>query len=180
MSDFDKRFQTQIGGFIIFKLGNKGLGNTEAFCKFFLSHLKRFSSFNNLVNDLQFFNTGFDSLLKTRIFFKVSGGFKARESSSDLGIALALLSSYFQVPLPKKSVAIAEIGLTGQIRPANQIDVCIKEIEKFGLDHLFIAESQKVKSSSRLTLLKNIYELLRLFPEQKGQEGKSTRYVKEN
>lgn len=108
------------------------------------------------------------------IFFKVSGGFRARESSSDLAIALALLSSYFQITLPKKSVAIAEIGLTGQIRPTNQIDVCIKEIEKFGLDHVFIAESQKVKSATRVTTFKNIYELLRLFPEQ-GQEKKESK-----
>ncbi|MBY0353052.1 DNA repair protein RadA [Candidatus Babeliales bacterium] len=99
------------------------------------------------------------------IFFKVSGGFKIKESSSDLGIALALLSSYFQKPLPGHSVAIAELSLTGQVKPANQVSACIKEVEKFGLEHVFVAKNQKVTSSCNLVTFKNVYELLQLFPE---------------
>ena len=67
------------------------------------------------------------------IFFKVSGGVKIKDPSTDLGIALALLSSYFQQPLPEKSIALGEISLTGQIKPVNQINVFIKEAEKFGI-----------------------------------------------
>ncbi len=100
------------------------------------------------------------------IFFKVSGGFKIKECSSDLGIALALLSSYFQVPLPPKSVSIGEISLTGQIKPANQIGICIKEVEKFGLEHVFVAKTQQIKSSCNLLGFASVYDLLRLFPEQ--------------
>ena len=46
------------------------------------------------------------------IFVKVSGGIKINESSSDLGIALALLSSYFQQALPEKAMALGELSLT--------------------------------------------------------------------
>jgi DNA repair protein RadA/Sms len=99
------------------------------------------------------------------IFFKVSGGFKIKESSSDLGIALALLSSYFQTPLPPKSVAIGEVSLTGQVKPANQISMCIREVEKFGLEHVLVAKTQQVKSSCNLMTFGSVYELLRLFPE---------------
>ncbi|MBS1988414.1 DNA repair protein RadA [Candidatus Dependentiae bacterium] len=102
------------------------------------------------------------------IFFKVSGGFKIKESSSDLGIALALLSSYFQKPLPPKSLALAEISLTGQIKPANQVGMCIKEAEKFGIDTIFIARAQTgIKSSCRVIAFQSVYELLNLFPEDK-------------
>ena len=99
------------------------------------------------------------------IFFKVSGGFKIKETSSDLGIALALLSSYFQKPLPHKSVAIAEISLTGQIKPTNQIDVCVREAEKFGLENIFVSKNQKIVSSCKIFAFQNVYELLSLFPE---------------
>lgn len=102
------------------------------------------------------------------IFFKVSGGFKIKESSSDLGIALALLSSYFQKPLPPKSLALAEISLTGQIKPANQVSMCIKEAEKFGIDTIFIARAQTgIKSSCTVIAFQSVYELLNLFPEEK-------------
>ncbi len=99
------------------------------------------------------------------IFFKLSGGFKIKESSSDLGIAMALLSSYFQKPLPSKSIAIAEINLTGIIKPTNQIDLRIKEAEKFGIENIFVSKNQKIKMSNKIKLFKNVYELLNLFPE---------------
>ncbi len=99
------------------------------------------------------------------IFFKVSGGFKIKESSSDLGIALALLSSYFQAPLPPKSVAIGEISLTGQVKPANQIGMCIREVEKFGLEHALVAKTQQVKTSCNLMGFGSVYELLQFFPD---------------
>ena len=100
------------------------------------------------------------------IFFKVSGGFKIKDSSTDLGIALALLSSYFQQPLPEKSIALGEISLTGQIKPINQINVYIREAEKFGIQQLLIAKNQKVeKTTCTKKQFHNVYELLSLFTE---------------
>lgn len=99
------------------------------------------------------------------IFFKVSGGFKIKESSADLGIALALLSSYFQKPLPKKSVAVAEISLTGQIKPVNQIGAAVKEATRFGLETILTAKNQGLKSDCKIIGFQNVYELLSLFPE---------------
>ena len=98
------------------------------------------------------------------IFIKVSGGFKVKESSTDLGIALALLSSYFQQPLPEKSIALGEISLTGQIKPINQISMYIREAEKFGLQQLMVAKNQKIESTAcTIKRFHNVYELLSLF-----------------
>ncbi len=100
------------------------------------------------------------------IFFKVSGGFKTKGSSPDLGIALALLSSYFQLPLPEKSIALGEISLTGQIKPINQIGMYIREAEKFGIAQLLVAHNQKIETTSCVVKqFKNVYELLSLFSE---------------
>jgi len=100
------------------------------------------------------------------IFFKVGSSFKIKEGGSDLGIALALLSSYFQKPLPPKSISIAEIGLTGQIKPCSQLEHRIKEAEKFGIETIFLSNTQKIKSSCNIVSFKHIYELLSLFPEE--------------
>lgn len=100
------------------------------------------------------------------IFFKVSGGFKIKDSSTDLGIALALLSSYFQLPLPQKSIALGEINLTGQIQPINQINTLVREAEKFGIGQLLVAKNQKTeKTSCSVKRFSNVYELLSLFQE---------------
>lgn len=98
------------------------------------------------------------------IFFKVSGGFKIKGSESDLGTAFALLSSYFQEPLPEKSIALGEISLTGQIKPINNIGHLVKEAEKFGITTLLIAKNQTIeKTSCTVKRFHNVYELLSLF-----------------
>ncbi len=98
------------------------------------------------------------------IFFKVSGGFKIRGSESDLGTAFALLSSYFQQPLPEKSIALGEISLTGQIKPINNISQLVKEAEKFGITTLLIAKNQTLeKTTCTVKRFHNVYELITLF-----------------
>lgn len=106
-------------------------------------------------------------LSSSDIFFKVSGGFKVKSSSTDLGIALALLSSYFQQPLPEKSIALGEISLTGQIKPINQIATHVREAEKFGIKTLLIAKNQQIESSCpTIRRFTNVYELLSLFEDK--------------
>ncbi len=100
------------------------------------------------------------------IFFKISGGFKIKASATDLGIALALLSSYFQQPLPAKSIALGEISLTGQIKPINQINMFVREAEKFGLEQVMVAKNQKIEyPKCSIQKFHNVYELLSLFNE---------------
>lgn len=99
------------------------------------------------------------------IFIKVSGGMKITESSSDLGIALALLSSYFQQALPKKTLALAELSLTGNIKAINGIEGYIREAQKFGISSIFVASKQKVEKCKKM---QNVYQLLSLFSE--GEE----------
>lgn len=98
------------------------------------------------------------------IFFKISGGFKVKESSADLGIALALLSSYIQKALPEKTVAIGELNLTGHIQPISRGSVHIQEAAKFGLQQIITAQKQLIDKPPRgLTRLGHVYELLSLF-----------------
>jgi DNA repair protein RadA/Sms len=101
------------------------------------------------------------------IFFKVSGGFTIKGSSLDLGIGLALLSSYFQQPLPQKSIILGEISLTGHIKPINQISMYMKEAEKFGIERLFVAKNQAIEHTRcKVMRFNTVYELLTLFTEQ--------------
>lgn len=98
------------------------------------------------------------------IFFKISGGFKLRESSADLAIALALLSSFFQQTLPRKTLALGEISLTGHIKPINAINLHISEAEKFGIEQIFVAKNQKIEHTScTVRTFYNVHELLSVF-----------------
>ncbi len=106
-------------------------------------------------------------LSKHDIFIKISGGFKVKGSGIDLAIAFALLSSYFQLPLPRKSITLGEISLTGQIKPINQITMFVKEAEKFGIERILAADSQNIeKSACHIQTFKNMYDLLVLFQDE--------------
>lgn len=99
------------------------------------------------------------------IFFKVSGGFKIKESAADLAIAMALLSSYYQKPLPKKSIVLGEMSLTGDIKPTNRMQLHISEAEKFGIETLFTPKAKGIKTSVKMRQFSSVYELLELFSE---------------
>jgi DNA repair protein RadA/Sms len=98
------------------------------------------------------------------IFFKISAAVRMRDYGIDLGIACALLSSYVQQPLPEKSLVLGNIGLTGHIKPVNNVNMLVKEAERFGISNLLIAKNQKIpKTSCTVTQFSSIYELLSLF-----------------
>ena len=98
------------------------------------------------------------------IFFKISGSFKIKGNGSDLAIALALLSSYFQKPLPEKTLTLGEISLTGSIKPVNHINVHLKEAAQFGIKKVFAAHNQKTENTAvKIHGFQSVYDLLSLF-----------------
>lgn len=105
-------------------------------------------------------------LSKHDLFFKISGGLKTKDQTCDLGIALALLSSYFQQALPAKTIALAEISLTGQIKPIHNIDIHAKECKTFGFSQMIISADQVITKGQTPTIkrLTSVYELLQFFP----------------
>jgi len=66
------------------------------------------------------------------IYISVAGGLSAREPSADLAVALAIVSSYKNKPLPAKSAFFGEIGLTGEIKKVAAADKRRKEAKNLG------------------------------------------------
>lgn len=98
------------------------------------------------------------------IFFKVESGITLRESASDLGIALALLSSYLQESLPHKTLAVGEVSLTGHIRPASHLTLRLAEGKRFSMGKIISAQPKEIDPELKLVIVNNVYQLLELFP----------------
>jgi DNA repair protein RadA/Sms len=79
------------------------------------------------------------------IYVKIAGGLKVRDPSADLAIAMALISSLLEKPLPTKTVFIGEIGLSAELRTVRDITLRLKEAEKKGFKKAFIPESANIK-----------------------------------
>lgn len=70
-------------------------------------------------------------------FVNVVGGIRVTETSSDLGIILAIASSKKNVPI-EGIVVIGEVGLGGEVRPVRNLDVRLKEARNLGFTRAIV------------------------------------------
>jgi len=66
------------------------------------------------------------------VFVNVVGGVKVAETSSDLALLLAVVSSFRDQPLPEGLIAFGEVGLSGEIRPVPNGQERVREARKHG------------------------------------------------
>jgi len=71
-------------------------------------------------------------------FVNVVGGLKIDEPAVDLGIAVAVASSFKNTPVDKATVVIGEVGLTGEVRAVNSIDRRLAEAVKLGFNKCIV------------------------------------------
>ncbi len=99
------------------------------------------------------------------VYLNVVSGIKINEPAIDLGIILAVASSFKNIPIPQDLVAIGEVGLTGEVRSVNLMEKRLKEIERLGFKTCIIPESSKklLKEKYKLDIIgvRNINEALR-------------------
>ncbi len=77
------------------------------------------------------------------IFVNVIGGMKIDEPASDLAMALALASSYYDKPVPADMAFIGEIGLSGELRAAAQLPARLNEAAKIGFTRVLIPKLRR-------------------------------------
>jgi len=72
------------------------------------------------------------------IMVNVTGGLKINEPAADLGIALAIASSFRDSIVDPGMVAIGEVGLSGELRSASQLERRIAEVARLGFSRCLI------------------------------------------
>jgi DNA repair protein RadA/Sms len=77
------------------------------------------------------------------IFVNVIGGMKIDEPASDLAMAMAMASSYYEKPLPADMTFIGEIGLSGELRAVSQLSARLTEAAKMGFKRAMIPRMKK-------------------------------------
>ncbi len=81
------------------------------------------------------------------VFVNVAGGVRIDEPGADLGIALAIASAAKGVPVREGLAAFGEIGLTGRLRPATQVDRRLEECRKFGCETVLGPGSETLRKA---------------------------------
>jgi len=95
------------------------------------------------------------------VYLNVAGGLKVAEPAADLAAAAALISSFAGLALPRDTVFFGEISLSGDVRPAPQAELRLKEAAKLGFSTAMVPEGTRVDGLD-LTLrpVKDVGDLL--------------------
>ena len=72
------------------------------------------------------------SLGSQDVLVNVVGGLKLQEPAADLGVALAIASSFRDLRVPGDLVAMGEVGLSGELRSVSHLERRLAEAERLG------------------------------------------------
>ena len=112
------------------------------------------------------------NLLNQDVYVNVVGGLKPDSTSVDLGVALAVYSSMQGKTSSKRTVAIGEVGLTGDLRSVASAEKIASEAIRLGYEKIIMpvknAKASKGISqidTNKIVGVKNLYEAVRAFSE---------------
>lgn len=99
-------------------------------------------------------------------YVNIAGGIKMNEPAIDLGIVLAIVSSYKNRPIEEKTIVFGEVGLSGEVRAVSMPEQRVAEAKKLGFTTC-ILPAVSLESVSNITGVevigvKNINEAIRL------------------
>ena len=97
-------------------------------------------------------------------YVNIAGGIKMNEPAIDLGIVLALVSSYKNRPIDEKTICFGEVGLSGEVRAVNMAEQRVLEAKKLGFSTCILPEVSKAAMKEiegiRLIGVKNVKDAI--------------------
>lgn len=87
------------------------------------------------------------------VYLNVVGGLKLDERSTDLAVALCVASAMMDLPLPPRTAALGEVGLTGEVRALSRIETRLNECVRLGYDTVLLPKSAKTPKIEGLKLV---------------------------
>ena len=73
-------------------------------------------------------------------YVNIAGGVKMNEPAIDLGIVLAIISSYRENPINEKTICFGEVGLSGEVRAVSMAEQRVTEAKKLGFDECILPQ----------------------------------------
>ena len=74
-------------------------------------------------------------------YVNIAGGVRLSEPALDLGLVLAIISSYRDVPIPDKTLVFGEVGLSGEVRAVGMSQQRVQEAKRLGFDRIILPKS---------------------------------------
>ncbi|HHV79039.1 MAG TPA: DNA repair protein RadA [Firmicutes bacterium] len=103
------------------------------------------------------------------VFVKLTGGVSVEDPGADLAVAAAIVSSYYERPIPSDTVMFGELGLGGELRPVSGSTLRIKEAVRSGFRKCLLPRTNFEKV--RLHLTAEELDRITLLPAKRAAEA---------
>ncbi len=109
------------------------------------------------------------------VYINVIGGIKIEETSSDVGMALAMISSLRDIPVPDDVLCIGEMGLSGEIRAVSRIEQRVREGERLGFRKIVVPSRNlgktelRVEEGTTIVPVRTVFDLLPILKRETKQ-----------
>jgi len=90
-------------------------------------------------------------------YVNVVGGIRIDEPACDLGVIASVAGSFKNQPVDPDIVIIGEVGLTGEVRPVNQVDKRIIEAKRLGFKKCLVPSGNKSSSTANIDGIELLY-----------------------
>ncbi len=109
------------------------------------------------------------------VYLNVIGGMHLDEPATDLGVALALISSLTDRVIPDDLIAIGELGLSGEVRGVANVEGRVREAARLGFTRAVVPQ-HNVQSCEKITGIqilpaKNVYDILKFLKSKEERNN---------
>lgn len=99
-------------------------------------------------------------------YINIAGGIKMNEPAIDLGIVMAIISSYKDKPISEDVICFGEVGLSGEVRAVNMVAQRVAEAKKLGFSTCVLPKvsikGMKEVEGIQLVGVENVQEAMRV------------------
>ena len=88
-------------------------------------------------------------------YVNIAGGMKVNEPAMDLGVVMALVSSFRNRPMMENTIVFGEVGLAGEVRAVSQPQIRINEAVKLGFVNCILPQVclKNIKKTDKINLI---------------------------
>lgn len=88
-------------------------------------------------------------------YLNIAGGLKVNEPALDLGMVMAIISSFRNVPIGEKTIVFGEVGLAGEVRAVSQAKQRVAEAVKLGFEECILPAAclKSIGEENRIKLI---------------------------
>jgi len=94
------------------------------------------------------------------VYLNVAGGLTIRETATDLGVTAAVVSSFKNKPIPRDTVVVGEVSLSGEVRRVRKLKERLSEAAKLGYKHAIVPADEKFSGALELVSVTEIEQAM--------------------